>query len=96
MYSAAGERAQSEPTPHRGRRNRYYISPLLSVQILTVKIGKKTLCIRAFVYLLTYKGICEVDSCKLHQGGLLSGLPSEISAYCQFYCQFLLLPSGLA
>jgi len=59
-----------EPSPHPCRRNRYYISPLLSVQILTVKIGKKTLCIRAFIYLLTYKGICEVDSCKLHQGGV--------------------------
>ena len=29
-----------EPSPHRARRNRYYISLLLRVRILTVKIGK--------------------------------------------------------
>ena len=37
---AAGEQAQSEPTPHRGIAYTVYISPLLNEQILTVKIGK--------------------------------------------------------
>ena len=53
-YSAAGEQAQSEPTPHRGSRYTVYISSLLSVQILTVKIGKTDLYLLLFSLMLCF------------------------------------------
>ena len=51
--------AQSEPTPHRGDRSRYYISSLLCVQILTVKIGKVLypLCYSFVFYCVISRGI---------------------------------------
>ena len=62
-YSAAGEQAQSEPTPHRGSRYTVYISSLLSVQILTVKIGKTDLYLLLFSLMLCFLNAMGFNWC---------------------------------